>query len=587
MMHPSTPSTPPPGADLRALRARLLEKLSAVKAYFEATSINLNLRSPYWGAFDALRRNQPLAESFVNDLQQLLNFLDNDLAPVLTSLQSAGAQAPPPATSAWRSAEPVSPTINEDQTRLLSDLAVEQRRELPGTRSSGRGLAAPIIDMDARLAPAPAPAPAPPPRSRGAEVRAALLPEFDVETSPIELLPEPVTSRAAPAVRGQVAPKEPKAAAPAASPAGERGRRTAATPAVPTAPVAAAPEPAPEPALSPRAAALAAVVTPDPPARSESPAAAPLGRPSQLNKIISLPAVPQTSSIVTSVSATTGTPRLSTQHKIISTEPPPAAPPAASAAPAASKPTTTAPVASPAPTKAEAKPAVAKSVVAEPVAKPSASKPAVESKPAAAAPVVAKPTGSIPVIATPAAATAPAASASVSGSKATATPVAAAPKSAAATPSTAASSPAVASKSTSPAASKPLAAVSTSKPEPLAPAVAAPAASPGKAAASKPVEAVAASKPSESKGAGKPAATAPTGAALASKPVAAAKPVAEKAPAKASPAAAKPAASAMPGKGAKKKQSVLFDESDVSQPGTQETPSQFFRLLDAKLDDDE
>jgi hypothetical protein len=78
MMRPSTPSSPPPGADLRALRASLLEKLSAVKAYFEATSINLNLRSPYWGAFDALRRNQPLAESFVNDLQQLLNFLDND-----------------------------------------------------------------------------------------------------------------------------------------------------------------------------------------------------------------------------------------------------------------------------------------------------------------------------------------------------------------------------------------------------------------------------------------------------------------------------------------------------------------------------
>ncbi|WP_233206319.1 hypothetical protein [Haliangium sp. UPWRP_2] len=89
-MHPSTPSSPPSGADLRALRARLLEKLSAVKAYFEATSINLNLRSPYWGAFDALRRNQPLAESFVNDLQGLLQFLDNDLAPILTALQSGG-----------------------------------------------------------------------------------------------------------------------------------------------------------------------------------------------------------------------------------------------------------------------------------------------------------------------------------------------------------------------------------------------------------------------------------------------------------------------------------------------------------------
>ena len=40
-------------------------------------------------------------------------------------------------------------------------------------------------------------------------------------------------------------------------------------------------------------------------------------------------------------------------------------------------------------------------------------------------------------------------------------------------------------------------------------------------------------------------------------------------------------------KPAKKKQAVLFDESDVSQPGTQESPSQFFRLFDAKLNEDE
>ena len=210
-----------------ALRARLLEKLSAVKAYFEATSINLNLRSPYWGAFDALRRNQPLAESFVNDLQGLLQFLDNDLAPILTALQSGAAPsaaAAPPATSGWRSAEPPSSSINDDQTRLLPDRAIEPRRELPGARSSGRGLAAPIIDMDARPRPSRSRRP-----SRGAEMRAALLPEFDVETSPIELLPEPVTSRAAPAVRGGGGgqARQPEQRAPVRS--SERGRKTAAT----------------------------------------------------------------------------------------------------------------------------------------------------------------------------------------------------------------------------------------------------------------------------------------------------------------------------------------------------------------------
>ena len=110
MMPPSMPSSSPiSAADLRALRARLLEKLGAVKAYFEATSINLNLRSPYWGAFDALRRNQPLAESFVNDLQQLIAFIDNDLVPALSSPPSAAAAAQPltrhrPSAAALRAA---------------------------------------------------------------------------------------------------------------------------------------------------------------------------------------------------------------------------------------------------------------------------------------------------------------------------------------------------------------------------------------------------------------------------------------------------------------------------------------------------
>ena len=73
-----------PSPDSRALRARLMERLGALRAYFEATSVSVGLKSPYWSAFDALRRNQPLAESFVADLQQLLEFLDNELVPALT-----------------------------------------------------------------------------------------------------------------------------------------------------------------------------------------------------------------------------------------------------------------------------------------------------------------------------------------------------------------------------------------------------------------------------------------------------------------------------------------------------------------------
>lgn len=82
----------PTGSDPRALRAKLLEYLGNVKQFFEATNVGFNLNaSPYWSAFDALRRNKPLAEEFVTQLTTLLDFLDRELAPALLQAQN---QAP-------------------------------------------------------------------------------------------------------------------------------------------------------------------------------------------------------------------------------------------------------------------------------------------------------------------------------------------------------------------------------------------------------------------------------------------------------------------------------------------------------------
>ena len=85
----------PTGSDPRALRAKLLEYLGNVKQFFEATNVSFNLNaSPYWSAFDALRRNKPLAEEFVTQLTTLLEFLDRELAPALLQAQNQVPSAP-------------------------------------------------------------------------------------------------------------------------------------------------------------------------------------------------------------------------------------------------------------------------------------------------------------------------------------------------------------------------------------------------------------------------------------------------------------------------------------------------------------
>jgi len=605
MMPPSMPPSSPSAADLRALRARLLEKLAAVKAYFEATSINLNLRSPYWGAFDALRRNQPLAESFVSDLQQLIAFIDNDLVPALSSPPgAAGSASPPaPATSAWRSSDPVpsaagSSSINDEQTRLLTDLALEPRRELPGARPASRGLAAPIIDLDAR----------PEPRRRSDEARAAFLPEFDVETSPIERLPEPAAVRAAPAVneRGKAsAAAEKNRKAPPTAPA-----TPPAPAAAPVAPSAVPPSPA-EPVLSARAAALMAVVAPETPPRSEGTTAPAGSRPSQLHKIISLPAVPQASSIVTSVAASSPPARPSTQHKIISPDSQPAPPASAAQSPPASAggtahapapayrpsqaikpisaaeptPAVSAHAVSPAPSKPEVRPS-------KPAGTDGASRHPIENKPTqSAASTPANPSAALaapsPASRTATASGKPESSVDAAGKATAAKPVGTATAAASkpAAEKTSAAKPSHDPAANKPAAEKIVAAKpSAEKASPLKPAAEKPAAEkPAAKATAAPAPTPVQTSPAA---AAKPIAT--SAAAPAGKAMASAKPAADKGPAKVA-VSAKPAsiAAAKPMGPAKAKKALQFDESDVAQPQTNESPSQFFRLLDARLDDEE
>ena len=121
---------PPAPLDPRALRARLLERMGALKAYFEATSVSIGLKAPYWGAFDALRRNQPLAEAFVAELQKLLELLENDVVPALDQ-----ALTPQLSHSGPRTA-----SIPEQETQVIATLTPV---EIADDAEAGPGLALP------------------------------------------------------------------------------------------------------------------------------------------------------------------------------------------------------------------------------------------------------------------------------------------------------------------------------------------------------------------------------------------------------------------------------------------------------------
>ncbi|HPH28844.1 MAG TPA: hypothetical protein PLA87_18470, partial [Pseudomonadota bacterium] len=135
----------PIASDSRALRSKLVDLLSALQAYFEATSMNVGAGSGYFAAFDALRRNQHLAEAFVSDLQNLMEFLDREMLPALSQSASGGAPgassgpARPAMPSILLSDESEPGEINDAETLLLHRLPPEIQREL----QSGRPYRAP------------------------------------------------------------------------------------------------------------------------------------------------------------------------------------------------------------------------------------------------------------------------------------------------------------------------------------------------------------------------------------------------------------------------------------------------------------
>jgi hypothetical protein len=137
----------------RALRARLMELTGAVKAYFEATAA-VSVGAGYWGAFDALRKNQALAQSFVGDLQALLDHLEREVIPVLSSSKQAAPPAPPPVQAQAAQTQPQGQTsINEEATMLLNRLpesvqkeAMRLSKELESARSAPQTPPSVVVD---------------------------------------------------------------------------------------------------------------------------------------------------------------------------------------------------------------------------------------------------------------------------------------------------------------------------------------------------------------------------------------------------------------------------------------------------------
>ena len=151
---------PPTGFDPRALRAKLIKRLGNVTQFFEATSAGFNpAASPYWSAFDALRRNKPLAEEFVAQLHDLLDFLDREVVPALEQAQNE-VPAPWPVSPAAAPAQfsptrqqTASPTnLHTEETQILDNLAPAPPFQVPAPR-----LQVPIPGLIDRIKPPAAP----------------------------------------------------------------------------------------------------------------------------------------------------------------------------------------------------------------------------------------------------------------------------------------------------------------------------------------------------------------------------------------------------------------------------------------------
>lgn len=187
-----------------ALRARLIELSGAVRGYFEGTGTNRAAGAGLFAAFDALRRNRPLAEAFVADLEALLSFLEQELVPALSG-------AAPRPVAAGRA-------IKDDETMLLNRLPASVQKEVArfqGATSTGadRRSAPPVeepvteqeIGEEDEVTPPPRPAarsgpgpsqgsprpPPPPPASRSTAARSG---------------PAPATPPPAPAPKSGAAP---------------------------------------------------------------------------------------------------------------------------------------------------------------------------------------------------------------------------------------------------------------------------------------------------------------------------------------------------------------------------------------------
>ena len=156
----------PNPSDPRVLRPKLLQLLSAVQQYFEATTMTVAGASPVWMAFDALRRNQALAQEFVADLNRLLEFLSKELGPSLAAPPSQPA-APPP--SSLLTAD----ELSDQETMLLGRLPASMQATIDAHKQAKTGRAEPATPT----APATTAPPAPPVQERAEPRRSPPGPE--------------------------------------------------------------------------------------------------------------------------------------------------------------------------------------------------------------------------------------------------------------------------------------------------------------------------------------------------------------------------------------------------------------------------
>ncbi len=598
----------PIGSDPRALRAKLLEYLGNVKQFFEATNVGFNMNaSPYWSAFDALRRNKPLAEEFVTQLTTLLDFLDRELAPALLQAQNQA-----PASAAQVSQAPAGPWPAQPGVlaapasfpglpgAMPSPLPGGSLGSMPGFNSDetqilDRASPAQLIQRIASSDPVPrAPAPTPGMTNRRPDAAAS-------EPVRVSTPPRPATP---PRGMPPVAPVPPPPShddRPMGDVAGELSladvliadRDLLADPSGP---------PIPQPSRRPSEAHLPGVareirksIPPAPAARSVQAEEPPPAAKRAALLAAALEAPEPAKPTPTAGRAAAPTPRVTKATPTIAASPSPAAAPVVAAAAAA-------PAAVPTPTPAVEAP---KGIKLPPIAKPSktATVPVVASSPdpaPAAAPTVVGGTPlSADAVRPAAAAVKPAAKdAKASAAKPVAAEKVAAPDAfAPAEKPTSASMPPVVEK-----AAVVEKAVPASKPAIALPGVGKPASAAGKATLATKAAPAAESKPSppievkpvEVKPVEvKPVEVKPVAAKpVEAKPVAA-KPAAAAKPAVVAPAAAKPAPAAKPVAAVKvsaakaaavkvvAEKAPVFDQSDMSDPSM--SPSQFFRVYDAKL----